>query len=182
MPFSIPNKYRHMLLMLIATDTGQKLRSTLETCVVFALIMLLTSLAAGSLGAQINRAYVAESFSLVSTIRADLMAYRAETGRWPDDAVASGSSALLDGELGKYVRQIRLRNNGELDVVLRSDGIPETLANRHLTIRFGQAAHENGSPYIFSCASRAPPPGIVSFGLDTSTISAEYLPQICRGQ
>jgi len=175
------NRYRHFLFATVATDVGQRLRPALEICVVLTIIMLLITLATRNFEIQTARAELSEAFALISRAKVDLIADRAESGRWPAKYEASGNSTLAPiGSGGRYVSQIGISDDGAIDVTMGNEGIAEKLAGRRITFRFGISDGYEGAPIILACGSYPPPPGMTLSGRDRTTIDPEYLPSICK--
>lgn len=175
------NKYRNMLLTFAVTDVGQNLRFAFEACGVFAIVMMLVTLAARNYETQISIAEISEAFTLVSTSKVDLIAHRAETGHWPSNNGMSGNGTLASGDkLGRYVSQLDINYGGAIDVTMGIDGVAEGIAGRRITFRFGLSDGHDGATIILACGNYPAPPGMTLAGRDRTTIDPDYLPSFCK--
>lgn len=171
---------QNIQLGLIASDTGQKLRHLVEALFVAATVIFLTGVALKEYEIQAARARVSEALFLVSTARVDLVAYRAEYGRWPVDATQAGNGTLapLEGS-GRYVSTLALREDGIIDVTMNQDEAKTAISGELLSFRIGLPSMDTGAPIIFTCGGSKPPPGFHVAGSDKTSISSKYLPYIC---
>lgn len=168
-------------ILLIATDNAPAFRGALELCMTVTVIMVLTGFYAVLGSGFVGKSGLAEAFILSSTMRVDMMTFRAGNGRWPSRPGELGGGQLTDTSLGRNVAHIELGAEGGLTYVLR--GTPrygEALANRRLTLRAGTVAGDTGAPVSWYCAHRAAPPGISVAAVDETDVPGEYLPSICR--
>ena len=168
-------------LGLIASDTGQRLRHLVEALFVTATIIFLAGAALKEYEIQAARARVSEALFLVSTAKVDLVAYRAEYGRWPIDAAQAGNGTLvpLEGS-GRYVSTLALREDGAIDVTMNQNEAKTAISGELLSFRIGLSSMDTGAPVIFTCGGSKPPPGIHVTGWDKTSISSKYLPYMCK--
>lgn len=175
------NKNRQLAQFLIASDISERFRPVLELGVVISLIMLLTALALANYQTLFVRSQLTEAFALTSTVKADIVAYRAEHGEWP----ATGgrlpySTFREDKALGKVVDHLVLDAGGSLTSVFQSTGVAPKLSGKQLTTRPVLVPDSPGSPVFWSCSAYRAPEGMVASGEDKTDIDTSHLPASCR--
>jgi len=167
--------------MLVATDFSQKFRSTLELGAVVSIIMLLTALALKNFETTIIRTQLSEAFSLASTVRGEMVVYRAQHGYWPKTEAALHNSTLSEENgLGKYVERMALNENGSFSTFFGGTNTVSHLSGRQLTMRPMLVSGSPGSPVVWACAGYGVPQGMVAGGPDKTDIDIAYLPASCR--
>ena len=168
-------------MIFVATDISQKLRSALELAVVAATVMLLVALALRSYETTIVRGQLAEAFFLTSTVRADMMVYRAQHGHWPENEAELHSSTLSQEEnIGTYADHMTLHESGALSTIFGGEDTVLQLHGRQLTMRPLVVPGHPGSPVSSACAAFRPPDGLVASGPDNTNIETTHLPASCR--
>jgi len=168
-------------LSLMASDTGQELRELLEFLFVVGIIGVLATFALHEHRTLTARAQVTEALSLASTAKIDVVAYRAEYGRWPADADEAGNATLLPhDQLGSFVMTATLQNRGVIDVQMLDDGVAPDVARGILSFRLGLSTTDDGAPIVPICGHATPPPGIAPSGENTTTIGPKFLPYACK--
>jgi type II secretory pathway pseudopilin PulG len=173
---------RRNTFMMIATDMSQRMRSALESGVVIAIIMLLTALAVGRAESFITRVQTSEAIVLNSSVRYDLVTYRASHGHWPASAGATSSSLLNNAErAGRYVVGSDLGPDGSVTFIFGNrSGSASRLHKKRLTFRPGLVTGDAGSPISWYCGGRRPPPGIAIRGDNQTDIAPDNLMKDCR--
>lgn len=167
--------------MIVATDLSQKLRSTLELGAVVSIIMLLTALALRNFETFIIRTQLSEAFSLTSTVRGEMVVYRAQHGYWPKtEAVLHNSTLGEENGLGKYVDHMALNENGSFSTFFGGTHTASHLSGRQLTMRPMLVSGSPGSPVVWACAGYGAPQGMVPSGPDKTDIDTAHLPASCR--
>lgn len=176
------NNSRTRINLIVAADISQKMRFALEFSVVVALILGLTAIAVPDYNAYFARGELTESLVLSSTVKADMMAFRAERGEWPASQTVTGSSALPEGApMGRYVDYMTIGENGSLTAVFRQDSGPSRLNGQRLTIRPLTITGAPGAPVPWVCGSHGFPRDLTPGGIDETDVEVSVLPAICRG-
>ncbi len=171
--------------LIVAADLSQRLRSALEFGAAVGLIVVLTALASSRFNEYILHAQVAEAFSVTSTLRPELVLYRAQHGHWPASATDLPHSELEAGpeyQAGRYVDRVDLLDDGTLSAVFDSEHSRPRLANRRLAFRPQTHADDPGAPVVWTCGNFDPVPGLSMSGSNTTDITPADLPSICRGK
>lgn len=167
--------------LIMASDLSQRMRSALDFGAAIALLMILTALALNSFESYIAQSQLSEAFGLSSTIRVDLIAYRAEHGGWPATNREIGNADVAEKfYVGEYVDHFELGRDGALTAVFSDDSSVEQLRNRRLTLRPLTLAQEPGAPVAWVCGPHQYPAEMVPGGIDETDISPTELPSICR--
>lgn len=166
---------------LIAADDAPAFRVVFELCIAVAVIMVITGYYAAIGSEYVGKTALAEAFNLSSTMRVDMIAFRAQHGRWPPRSAELASAQPTDPALGGSVARVELGADGAFTYVFRN--APSTgadLANRRLTLRPGTVAGIGGAPVSWYCARGAAPAGIAITGVDETDLPDELLLSICR--
>lgn len=165
----------------MASDVSQKLRAALEFGAVVAIIMALTAFAVRSFETYVVQSQIVEAFMLTSTVRGEMVAFRAEYGRWPSSEEELHSTSLSkDSGLGRVVDHLELREGGAISVVFDEENSAEKLQMRRLTFRPLLVISELSGPISWVCASHQTPDGLIVEGLDETDIDTSLLPSACR--
>ncbi len=167
--------------MFIATDIGQKLRSALDFGAVISIIMLLTALALKNYETNIVRAQLSEAFMMTSTVKAEMVVYRAEHGDWPKtEAELNNSTLSKEKDLGQFVDHMTLNENGSISTFFGGSDTASVLSGRQLTMRPMLVSGSPGSPVVWACSSYSAPDGFMPSGPDKTDIEIAHLPASCR--
>jgi type II secretory pathway pseudopilin PulG len=129
-----------------------RLRGTLESTMVVAIITVLIAVAAANFERCIAIARMAEAFMLTSTVRADLVAYRAVHGGWParEADLANATANQLEG-VGQFVEQVALLPHGGIAVHFNDDS--GTISGKQLIFHAATARPDGGTPVSWFCRS-----------------------------
>jgi type IV pilus assembly protein PilA len=175
------NSHRKVAEAFIAADCGHKLQPAFELGAVAVVFLLLVSLAVGSFETYIVRGQLSEAFILTSTVKSELVAYRAEYGYWPRDAAALANPTLSQlNDLGTFSDHLALGDQGSLTTFFSVATAVASLKGRQLTQRPMLVSESPGSPVIWVCAAHGAPAGFASGGADRTDIEVRYLPAKCR--
>jgi type IV pilus assembly protein PilA len=178
----VANKSQQLAQLFIATDISHKLRSALDLGIVISLIMLLTVLALVGYETHLARSQLAEAFMLASTVKSEIVAYRAEHGDWPASNENLHSATLGEKDvLGKFVHRMQLEVGGSLTTLFNTttDVVPH-LSGRRLTMRPMVLPGSPGSPVFWACSAYRAPEGFIPSGADQTDIDIAQLPVACR--
>ena len=172
---------RHHAHLAAATDLSQSLRSALEFGAGVAVLMLVTAFAAHSIRSAIVRTQTAEAFSLISTIKVDMVAHRAVHGEWPAEAEQLANSSLLEPfESGRYVDRTELGEGGALTVIFDEQDSAEAISGGQLTYRPASLADNPSTPVVWVCGRHRLVDGFAESGVDRTDIEPINLPSVCR--
>lgn len=175
------NRNRQVSQIFIATDISQRLRSALEFGAVISIILLLTTLALKNFEASIIRSQLSEAFQLTSTVKAEMVIYRAQRGHWPETGTELHDSTLSqEKDVGKFVDHMILNENGSLSIFFGGSDSASPLEGRQLTMRPMLVSGSPGSPVFWACAGYRAPDGAIPSGPDKTDIEKAYLPSVCR--
>lgn len=175
------NRTNQIAEILIATDISRKLRSSLEFGVVISIVMFLTAFAIRNYEANILRVQLTEAFSLTSTVKTEMVVYRAQHGHWPKAEAELHNSALSqEKDLGKFVDHMTLNENGSLSTFFGNSNSASPLRGRQLTMRPMLVSGSPGSPVFWACSGYSAPDGVTPGGPDKTDIAMAYLPSSCR--
>lgn len=176
------DSHRHIAQIFVATDLSQKLRSTLEFGAVVAIVMLLTVLAVRNYETFVVRSQLSEALTLTSTVKAEMVAFRAYHGRWPRTETEFHDPTMRqESSIGKFVDHIALGEGGSLSAVFGNKNAASALSGRQLTIRPMLVSSSPGSPVFWACAKYNAPVGFTASGPDETDIEISNLPFACRG-
>ena len=165
----------------MVSDVSQKLRAALELGTVAAIVMALSAFAARSSETYIIQSQIVEAFMLTSTVRSEMVAFRAEYGRWPSsEAELHNPTLSQEYGLGSVVDHLELREGGAISVVFDEASSAENLQMRRLTLRPLLVTSEPSGPISWACASHQIPDGLTVGGVDETDIDASQLPSACR--
>jgi len=143
--------------------------------------MLLTALALNNYETNIIRVQLSEVFHLTSTVRAEMVVYRAQHGHWPKTAAELYNPTLnQEKDLGKFVGHMTLNENGSLSTFFGGSAAAPLLSGRQLTMRPMLVTGSPGSPIFWACAGYSAPQGFTPSGPDRTDIETAYLPASCR--
>ena len=118
---------------------------------------------------------------LTSTVRSEMVAFRAEYGRWPSsEAELHNPTLSQEYGLGSVVDHLELREGGAISVVFDEASSAENLQMRRLTLRPLLVTSEPSGPISWACASHQIPDGLTVGGVDETDIDASQLPSACR--
>ncbi|MEM1262381.1 MAG: pilin [Pseudomonadota bacterium] len=172
---------RPIRLLMFATDASQRIRGVVEVGFVAAILMALISLAVRALPPAVIRAQQTEAAFLVATIKADVVAYYAVRGEWPQTNADVPNSTLAEPDgLGRFVDRIELGPDGTLTSVFGLETSNVVLQERRLTYRPRVTTAKPSSPVGWNCAQYRPPVGMQSIGTDVTDIDNRHLSFICR--
>ncbi len=172
---------RTFATLFMVSDVSQRLRSALEFGAVIAIIMALISFAARNFETYIIQSQISEAFMLTSTVRGEMVTFRAETGRWPsNEAELHNPTLSQESGLGRVVDHLELRDGGAISVVFDDESSAANLQGRRLTLRPLLVTSEPSGPISWVCASHRIPDGLAVGGIDETDIDAAQLPSACR--
>ncbi len=172
---------RTFAILFMASDVSQKLRSALEFGAVISIIMALTTLAVSNFETYIVQSQIAEAFMLTSTVRGEMVTFRAENGRWPSNEPELHNPTLSqESDLGKVVDHLELRSGGAISVVFDRVNSAANLQGRRLTLRPLLVSMETSGPISWVCAAHQIPEGLTPGGVDETDIELSHLPSACR--
>ena len=175
------SKNQKLAQIFIATDISQKLRSALEFGAVISIVMLLTILALKNYETIIVRAQLSEAFNLTSTVRAEMIVYRAQHGHWPNTAAELHNPTLSqEKNLGQFVDHMTLNEDGSLSTFFGGTDSASLLSGRQLTMRPMLVTGNPGSPVFWACSGYSAPDGVSPSGPDKTDIDLVHLPASCR--
>ena len=172
---------RAIATLFMASDVSQKLRSALEFGAVVAIIMALTTLAVRNFETHVIQSHLAEAYMLTSTVRGEMVTFRAENGRWPLNEPELHNATLSQrSNLGNVVDYLELRDGGAISVVFDQERSAAKLQGRRLTLRPLLVTSEPGGPISWVCAAHQVPEGLTAGGIDETDIDPSQLPSACR--
>lgn len=175
------SNFERSVYSLISGDTGHRLRFLLEFLFVVAVIGILASYALREYKTQMARAQTSEIINLASTLKVDIVAYRAQYGRWPRDADEAGNATLLPHDrLGRYVMTFGIGEEGVVNGYMADEEAVDVVAGQVLSLRLGVSELDSGAPIVPVCGWAKPPEGIVASGQNATTIKPLYLPFTCK--
>ncbi|MEM7432899.1 MAG: pilin [Pseudomonadota bacterium] len=167
--------------LLIATDLSQRLRSAIDFGAAVTLLMLLSAIAVGGINHYVAQAQLTEAFMLSTTVKGELITYRAQHGHWPPADAQLPVSALRDPEsLGNYVDTMALGGGGALTSTFQSEGLAQSIQGRRLTLRPLVSPYDSSAPVAWVCGANRHPEPLTPSGNDETNIEPEALPSICR--
>jgi len=167
--------------LLVVSDVSQKLRYALEVCTVIAIIMLLLALSARSFETHLVRSQIAEAFMLSSTVREEMIAFRAGTGRWPSSEPELQNATLSERSgVGSVVDHLELLDGGVISAVFDEQRSAAHLQGRRLSFRPSTVDGDGSAPITWLCAAHRVPEGRIVSGRDDTDIAPALLPSACR--
>lgn len=165
----------------MVADASQRLRSAIEFGAAVAVVTVLVALAVREFETYVIHSQVVEAFILSSTVRGEMVTFRAENGRWPSDAAELHNATLSQPSmLGSVVDHLELNDGGAISVVFGDDTPAVDLRRRRLTLRPLLVTAEPGAPISWVCASHRYPAGFTAGGIDETDIEVSRLPSACR--
>lgn len=150
----------------------RRLRDGVEFGLAFMVWGLLVALAAGGYRAYVERAYVAEVLTHAITIKQEMTAARAASGRWP--ASVDVPIAAVEGR--KRPPAAVEHAEGAFTFVLGGRAPGYRVSFRAAVSEFNLRA-----PVFWLCGYAAPPPGYRVAAPNRTDIPMAYLPAACRG-
>ncbi|RLA40143.1 MAG: hypothetical protein DRR42_26340 [Gammaproteobacteria bacterium] len=172
---------RNFAMLFIASDVSQKLRSAMEFGAAVAIIMALTTLAIRNFETYIVQSQIMEAFGLMSTVRIEMVAYRAEHGEWPAEEPDLHNSTLgQDRDVGNFVDHLELLEGGAISAVFDNEASASNLKGRRLTFRPMIVSSDPSAPIFWACGAYRVPPGFTPGGNDETDIDPSQLPSACR--
>jgi len=177
----VKRSVRNLVFLLVASDVSQKLRSALEFGAVIAIIMALTTMAIRNFETYIVQSQISEAFWLTSTVKAEMVTFRAEKGRWPAQEPDLHNPTLSQEQgLGKFVDHLKLLEGGALSAVFDDDVSASILRGRRITFRPMIVSSEPSAPIFWACAAYSVPEGFTTGGENETDIDPSRLPSACR--
>ena len=177
----MPRNNDTLINLIMASDLSQRLRSALEFGAVVAVLMALTVMAISRLDAYVIQSQVTEAFDLTSSVRDEMVVYRAEHGVWPATPADLANATLSEEfSLGSYVHHLELGRDGALTTVFGNDASAVRLRDRRLTFRPLTLPADPGAPVSWVCGYRNPPEGMESAGEDRTSLKMRHMPASCR--
>lgn len=156
------------------TDRSSRERFV-ELSSVVVIVCILVALAADGFHAVLDRVPIVEALSLISTDRADAIAFSASTGELPETTVA-GLNARTP--LGRYVER-RAWQDREL-VLHLTDRAAQGDEAQSLGFRVAVAPVSGNTVWL--CGRRDAPSGFVAPPPLHTTIPDDHLPHFCRAR
>ncbi len=172
---------RNFAMLFIASDASQKLRSAMEFGAVIAIIMVLTTFAIRNFETYIVQSQITEAFGLMSTVRAEMVVYRAEHGEWPAEEPELHDSTLSQERgLGQFVDHLELLEGGAISAIFDNEVSASNLRGRRLTFRPMIVSSDPSAPIFWACGAYRVPQGFTPGGNDETDIDPSQLPSACR--
>lgn len=170
------------LSLIRVRDLSQTLRDALETGAVVAVLMAVTTLAVVEAERYFARAQIAEAAFVASTVRQEIIAYRAEHGEWPVVRSSIPNSAFdIEPAPGRLVAELELGQQGSFTAVFDDTRPIPALRGKRLSMRPLTVAANPSAPVSWVCGAHRFPDGLSPGGDDKTTIDARLLPASCRG-
>ena len=167
--------------LLMVSDLSQKFRSELEFGAVIAIIIVLAPLAVRDFETYIIQSQISEAFMLTATVRAEMVTFRAENGRWPSNEGELHNPTLSQAsKLGKFVDHLELKDQGGISVVFNRQSSATNIQGRRLTLRPLLVMSEQSGPISWVCSSRQFSDRLIAGGVDETDIDSSQLPSACR--
>ena len=177
----MPRNNDTLINLIMASDLSQRLRSALEFGAVVAVLMALTVIAISRLDAYVIQSQVTEAFDLTSSVRDEMVVYRAEHGVWPATPADLANATLSEEfSLGSYVHHLELGRDGALTTVFGNDASAVRLRDRRLTFRPLTLPADPGAPVSWVCGPHDYPIELIPGGIDETDIAPSDLPLACR--
>ena len=168
-----------------ATLLDHRSRDTfLEFMFVIAIVGILTALAASNLHLFTSKVQMLEAVSLIGTYRADAIAYRAATGRFPDKLLHGETSSEF---FGHVFRRAQWRDD-EL-VLSLSDRALERMGyasnatmstDNSVTLGFRVAVNPENGGLAWICGEKEAPAGFNAPDEQHTNVPSKFLPHFCR--
>ncbi len=159
------------------------MRPVLEFAAVFAIIIVLSGFSIRTVQMYAAKTQASEAAHLLTATRSEMVAFRAQTGRWPNSIDYLGNISLAQEErLGRYVDRIEYAEGGAITVLFISDQIDTVDDLRDATLTFQPAVHPDNpsSPVSWRCGNATLAAPLISSGVDRTTVDVAYLPHTCR--
>jgi hypothetical protein len=133
---------------------------------------LLVALAVSAYKVYVERAYVAEALTHAITIKQEMTASRAETGRW--SAVVTVRIPSVENRK-RPAPEVEYAEGGFTFVLLNKT------ARRRVSFRAAVAESIPRAPVLWLCGYASPPAGYRVIARNQTDIPMLYLPAACRG-
>lgn len=148
----MPDRNGQIAALMAGANAEPRLRGTLESTMVVAIVTVVIAVAAANFERCVAIAKMAEAFTLTSTVRADLVAWRAAHGGWPaTEADLANSTANQVEGLGGYVERVALLPHGGISV--RFNDHSGTISGKQLIFHAATARPDGGTPVSWFCGS-----------------------------
>lgn len=142
---------------LLANDLSYKLQSHLEFIVVTLIIVLVVALATPLFRKGVVAVRVSELYTSTSIVRAEVVAYYARTGRWPDAGAALRVPPLVtltDTPVGTQFETLTYQDGGVLQLT-PSENLAQAadLNDQSYWLTPHATAPVDGAPIIWVCTT-----------------------------
>ena len=166
-----------------ATNYAYRFRDVVEACFVVLVVMICIVFALRQFETVITKTRVAEALSLIAAYRADVTAFRAQTGRWPETEAEKRPVSLDWGPegLSYVIESMDILDDGVVVARFRRDAYEaDALRGLHLAFRPAVNPSDPTAPLTWTCGYWRPPGALVAGDDNLTDIPESLLPFTCR--